>query len=277
VIYDAIDNVFEGNNVLGMPPPIRAVHRARERRWARAADGRTTVNDALAARLAEVWGLTRPPVVVANYPETQAGRADVRPDLLRAALDLPGSTRIVLFQGRLGPNLGLDEAAEAILLVPDAVLVLMGFGRWEQRSQERDADPRFRGLHFTLPAVHPDDIFEWTASADVALVPLPPISPNQRASTPNKFWEALAAGTPVVVGPGLEVMGELVREHRLGVVARSLAPPDLAAAIREVLDRPVAEAVAERERIRVLAAERFSWSAAAATYLELVRRLRGVG
>jgi glycosyltransferase involved in cell wall biosynthesis len=72
-------------------------------------------------------------------------------------------------------------------------------------------------------------------------------------------------------------MGELVREHRLGVVARSLAPPDLAAAIREVLDRPVAEAVAERERIRVLAAERFSWSAAAATYLELVRRLRGVG
>jgi hypothetical protein len=79
---------------------------------------------------------------------------------------------------------------------------VIGFGRWEERSRARDADPRFAGRHFTLPACTPDELLEWTSSSDVALVPLPPVSANQRASTPNKFWEAIAAGTPVVVGPG---------------------------------------------------------------------------
>jgi glycosyltransferase involved in cell wall biosynthesis len=178
-----------------------------------------------------------------------------------------------LFQGRLGPNLGLDEAAEAVLRVPAAALVLIGFGRWTERIRGRDADPRFAGRHFTLPAVHPDELPWWTASADVVLVPLPPVSVNQRLSTPNKFWEALIAGTPVVVGPGLAAMAAIVEEHRVGLVAPSLTPDELAAAISTLLDRPAPERAAERERIRVLAAERFSWPAAAATYRQLVRDL----
>lgn len=276
VIYDAVDNVFEGNSVLGMPAPIRWIHRARERRWARAADARITVNEALSERLAHAWGIARLPLVIPNHPEppADAGRdGHTAADLVRTTLGLPASTRIIEFQGRLGPNLGLDEAAEAVLRVPDAVLVLIGFGRWTERSLARDSDPRFAGRHFTLPAVHPDELLGWTASADVALVPLPPVSANQRASTPNKFWEAIAAGTPVVVGPGLDVMSALVTQHGLGVVARSLGPDDLAAAIRAILDRPADERHAERDRIRSLAAERFSWPVAAAAYRALVREL----
>ena len=274
VVYDAIDDVFEGNNVLGMPAPIRAIHRARERRWARAADARTTVNEALARRLRAGWGLADPPLVLPNYPERTADPDAPPPDRIRTALGLPATTRVVVFQGRLGPNLGLDEAAEAVLRVPDAVLAVIGFGRWEERSRRRDADPRFMGRHFTLPAVHPDELLEWTASADVAVVPLPPVSGNQRRSTPNKFWEAIAAGTPIVVGPGLDVMGQLVTTHGLGVVARSLAPEDLAAAISSVLDRPAADRAVDRRRIRSLAAERFSWPVAAAAYRGLVERTR---
>jgi glycosyltransferase involved in cell wall biosynthesis len=124
VVYDAVDNVFEGNSVLGMPAPLRAVHGARERRWARAANGRITVNEALSERLAERWGIAERPLVVPNYPEPR----DASPgpaDRVRSALGLPSSTRIVEFQGRLGPNLGLDESAEAILRLPDAALVII--------------------------------------------------------------------------------------------------------------------------------------------------------
>jgi glycosyltransferase involved in cell wall biosynthesis len=271
VIYDAIDDALAGNWVLGMPPPIRAVHRARERRWARSADARTTVNEALAGRLRDAWGVADPPLVLPNYPERTGDPDAPAPDRIRGALGLPASTRIVEFQGRLAPNLGLDEAAEAILRVPDAALAVIGFGRWAERSRERDVDPRFAGRHFTLPPVHPDELLDWMSSADVALVPLPPVSANQRASTPNKFWEAIAAGTPLVVGPGLEVMDRLVTEHRLGAVARALEPDDLASAIRSILDRPPEQRAAERRRIRILAAERFSWSAVASTYRALVR------
>jgi len=271
VLYDAIDDVFEGNNVLDMPAAIRRVHGRREAGWARAADGRTTVNVALAERLTGRWNLAEPPLVLPNYPEFPAEAPTG--DLIRNATGLPATARVIVFQGRLGPRLGIDEAAEAVLAIPDAALVLVGFGRWAERCQARDADPRFAGRHFTLPAVHPDEIVAWTASADVALVPLPPVSVNQRLSTPNKFWEALAAGTPVVVGPGLDLMGDLVREHGLGVVAASLGPADLGAAIRSLLDEPADAREARRRRIAAVARERFSWAGAAAAYRDLVARL----
>ncbi|MBA2382901.1 MAG: glycosyltransferase, partial [Chloroflexi bacterium] len=275
VVYDAIDDVIAGNNLLGAPGPARAMIQARERGWARAADARTTVNDALAGPLAARWE-TDLPIVIPNWPEQTLGPESAPPDLIRTRLALPASTRVVVFQGRLGPNLGLDAAAEAILEVPDAVLCLIGFGRGLAASLARDADPRFAGRHMTLPAVHPDELLAWTASADVALVPLPPVSANQRASTPNKFWEAIAAGTPVVVGPGLPVMAEIVARYDLGVVARSLAPGDLAAALRKVLDVAPEAALARRRRIAASAREQFSWPIAAERYRALVAGLGGL-
>lgn len=278
VVYDAIDDVFQSNNVLDMPRPLRSWHSRRERGWAQSADARTTVNEALAGRLARRWELAEPPLVVPNYPEAgtlDPASLDGSNGRIRDELGLPADTRIVLFQGRLGPNLGLDEAAEAMLRVPDAAFVLIGFGRWWARSVARDAEPRFAGRHFTLPARHPDELATWTASADASIVPLPPVSLNQRQSTPNKFWESAAVGTPVVVGPGLPVMNELVTRYELGAVARSLGPDDLADAIRSVIDRPAAERATWRSTIRATAQERFSWMAAAAAYRELVRAAAG--
>ena len=126
--------------------------------------------------------------------------------------------------------------AEAILLVPDAVLVVLGFGRGWDASVARDADPRFAGRHFTLPAVHPDELVSWIASADVAMVTLPPLSYNQRYTTPNKFLEALAAGTPIVLGPDLPTMAGILEREDAGRIAASMAPEAIAAAIRSILD-----------------------------------------
>jgi glycosyltransferase involved in cell wall biosynthesis len=105
------------------------------------------------------------------------------------------------------------------------------------------------------------------------LIPLPPDSPNQRAATPNKFWEALAVGLPVVVVRGLDEMARLVEEHDLGAVATSGSAEDLAAAVTGVLDRLATDAPAWRDRIAKISAERFSWAAAETSYRALVRRL----
>jgi glycosyltransferase involved in cell wall biosynthesis len=271
VIFDAVDNTFEGNSMIAIPRLLRRIHLARERRWARAADGRTTVNEALAARLAARWGVD-PPVVIPNWPEPPAPGVEGS-ERIREALGLPPEMRIVLFQGRLSPNLGLDEAAEAVLRVDRACLVLLGFGVWLERCRTRDREPRFTGRHFTLPAVHPDELPWWTASADASLLTLPPVSRNQRESTPNKFWESLLVGTPVVVGPGLEVMARIVDEVGAGVVAPSVEPDALAEAIRSVLDVDPLERTARRRRVAAIAAERYTWPSAAGRYRELVRRI----
>jgi glycosyltransferase involved in cell wall biosynthesis len=274
VVFDVIDITLRSNNVLRMPRLVRRLLGRRERAWARAADAHVTVNDDLAGEAMARWSLPRRPSVVPNYPEPWDAAEGEVPDRIRAATGLPASVTICLFQGRLGPYVGLDEAAEAVLLVPDSALVVMGFGRGWEASVARDEEPRYAGRHFTLPAVHPDEVASWVASADVALCTLPPISYNQRHATPNKFFEAIAAGTPIVLGPDLPVMEDILRRDDLGVVARSLAPADVAAAIVDVLDRPADERLAWRRRIQAVARERYSWPAAAAVYRDVVDGLR---
>ena len=273
VILDVIDITMESNNVLRIPMLVRRILGRRERGWARRADAHVTVNEAFAGKATRRWRLRVPPTVVPNYPEPWTPPPGRAPDLIREATGLPPSTWICLFWGRLGPYVGLDQAAEAVLQVPDTALVVLGFGRGWDRSVARDADPKYAGRHFTIPAVHPDELPAWVASADVALCTLPPLSYNQRFTTPNKFLEAMAGGTPIVLGPRLPTMETLLRREGLGEVAASMEPADIAAAIREILDLSPAERDSWRARIAAISRDRFSWPIAAAAYRELVRSL----
>ncbi len=274
VVFDVIDITTESNNVLRIPPLVLRWLVRRERRWATAADGHTAVNDAFADWAVANWRLARRPTVVPNYPEPWTPPAGPRPDRIRAVTGLPPTTRILLFWGRLGPYVGLDQAAEAMLQVPDTALVLLGFGRGWAASVARDADPRYAGRHFTLPAVHPDELPSWVASADVAMNGVPPISFSQRYTFLNKFFEAMTGGLPMVLGPDLPTMEAVLRREDLGRVAASMEPADIAAAIRAILDLPAAEREAWRERIATTARERYSWPIAAAAYRQLIRSLR---
>jgi glycosyltransferase involved in cell wall biosynthesis len=272
VIYDVIDVILDSNNYSQVPAPILATYRFRERRWVRRADAVVTVNDPIADHLARIWSLpTRPAILLNCQPRWSS--PEPRPDLIRQATGVPPERRIVLFLGRLGRERGLEEAAEAVLAVDDAALVMLGFGPWVDRLRERDRDPPFAGRHFTLPAVHPDDVPAWTASADVSIIAVPANSLNQRLSTPNKFWESLTAGTPVVVGRDLEVMREIVERDRLGAIADPSDPADLARGLREVLDQPPAELAAMRERSLLVTRERYNWETAVVDYVALTARL----
>ncbi len=271
VVYDVTDAILDSNNVERVPGPLLTWYRARERRWARRADLVVTVNGSLAAHLARRWDLP-PPLVLLNCQPRWAP-PEPRPDLIRAAVGLPAERRIVLFLGRLGPGRGLDEAAEAVLRLPDAALVVLGFGAWAERLRDRDRDPRFVGRHVTLPPVHPDDVPAWTASADASIVAVPADSLNQRLSSPNKFWESLTAGTPIVVGRDLEVMRTIVESGRIGATADPADPTDLARALATILDQPPAAYEAMRSRALWLAADHYNWETAIGPYLAAVRDL----
>jgi glycosyltransferase involved in cell wall biosynthesis len=160
------------------------------------------------------------------------------------------------------------------MLVEGAVFVVIGHGAEFERIRARDSDPRFEGRHFTLPSRHPDQLIPWTASADVALMRFRD-SFNDRMSTPNKLWEALAAGVPVVATREQMLAAELIERHQVGAVAANPDRDGIAAAIRSILGLPADERAAWRERIAAQAREHWSWPIAEARYRTLVRSLAG--
>jgi len=276
VVYDVIDAILDSNNYQNVPRPILARYRRMEAGWVRRTDAVVTVNDALADHCHKLWPFRERPTVALNCQPRWTPPAE-RPDLIREAAGLPAGRGIVLFLGKLGRQRGLEMAAEAVVRLRDAALVMLGAGvnpQWDEVLAAKSREPRFEGRHVVLPPVHPDDVRSWAASADASIIAVPANSLNQRLSTPNKFWESLAAGTPVVIGKDLEVMRDIVEADGLGAVADPADPEDLARALRDVLEQPPNGYTAMRERCLTVSRERYNWEMAVEPYLELVARLR---
>ncbi len=255
IVFDARDIYVEARNIARLPPPARALFKAVERRWARAAAAIVTTNEAYAEVMRARFG--RPVVVVMNTPR----RSDEPPPAGRRfhdALGLPPAARVVLYHGGLDRDRGIEVLLEALPdLPPDAVLVLMGYGPLEAMLRERVARTTAPRWHL-LPAVPPAELLDWVASASVVAIPIQPTSLNHLLTTPNKLFEALAAGVPVVAAdlPGIAA---IVRDTGIGVLCDPTSPGAVAAAVGEVLAWDDDRRAAIRDGARTAVRDRYSW------------------
>ncbi len=279
VVYDVIDAILDSNNYQNVPGPVLARYRRKEASWVRRAHAVVTINEALADYCHALWPFRERPTILLNCQPRWVHPAH-RPDLIREAGGLPKERRIVLFLGKLGRERGLEVAAEAVVRLRDAALVMLGAAvnsQWAEALAAKSHEARFEGRHVVLPPVHPDDVRAWASSADVSIIAVAANSLNQRLSTPNKFWESLAAGTPVVIGRDLDVMRGIVEADALGSIADPADPDDLARALRDVIEQPADAYAAMRERCLTVTRERYNWETAVMPYLELVARLAPAG
>jgi glycosyltransferase involved in cell wall biosynthesis len=258
-----------------MPGFVRAIVRRRERDWARDAAAFLAVSDPVADLVAERWDVPRPTVLLncppAWRPEDPGPVASER---IREAAGIEPARPIVLYQGGFSVDRGVEElvaaAAHPRLVELDAAVVFMGYGRLEasiRAAAERDP----RRIHL-LPAVLPDELMPWTASADVSFVGQPPRTLNQRMNLPNKLFESLMAGVPVVVSVGNEQC-RLVTAERVGACVDIDDPAAIASACADLLTRPEEERRALRAHCRRVALERYTWEGNAGGLIEVYRRL----
>jgi glycosyltransferase involved in cell wall biosynthesis len=272
-IYDSRDVYMLSRDLARLRAPFRGILAALERRWARAADRVLTVNEPYADLLATQLGIRRPAIVM-NCPVPRSP-TDPVPDLLRGALGLPPEIDVILYQGQLISERGIEQAMDAILEVPSAILVLLGYGPWEGRYRAMASAPPYEGRVLLLPAVQPGELLDWTASADVMVMPIQPTTINHRFSTPQKLLEAIGAGVPVVASD-LPGMADIVTEADAGELCDPTSPAQIAAALRRILSSTPEERSARRARILGVAHQRLNWASQAETLLGIYRELVAV-
>jgi glycosyltransferase involved in cell wall biosynthesis len=236
-----------------------------------------TVNGALAAVLRRRYRPRRV-VVVHNCPDRWSPPA-TRPDLIRAAAGIPADSPVVLHHGSLGPHRGIEQLMAALLEpgLERVHLVLMGPGAIRDAYLAEAAAPQWHGRVHVLDAVAPAELLPWVASADVGAMPIQHSTLNHFLATPNKLFECLAAGVPVVASD-FPAMRPIVLEGPagpLGAVCQPADVGDVATALRSVLELGPDAAGAIRARCLAAARERWNWEHEAAgliaLYGELIR------
>jgi glycosyltransferase involved in cell wall biosynthesis len=258
VVYDSHEIFTEaGANAL-LPLPVRRFLRRLERSWAQRCDAIVTVNESVASHLRDALQIARIAVVHNCATPPVAGTSP-----LRSWIGLTDAVPLVLYHGNITFSRGLEPliAAMTDARMEGIHLALMGYGPLRPRLQAlAAASSATQRIHF-LPPVSPNELTKWVAGADVAAMPIEPTTLNHRLSSPNKLFEALAAGVPVV-GPDFAEFRRIVLEGAwgpLGTLHAGHAPGQLVDALLDVIDRSDVERAALRDRCREAARTRWSW------------------
>jgi glycosyltransferase involved in cell wall biosynthesis len=275
VIYDSHELFVEAGSTARRTDAARLVLAGLERRWVRRADAVITVNESIAVELRRRYG-GADAVIIRNAPPRQPW-LDPRPDHLRRAAGIPVGAPIVLYHGGFQRDRGLDVLAEAMLdpRLATAHLVYLGFGLLTDSLEALTAEPRFGGRLHVLPGVPPEELLEWVASADVSAMPNQPATLNERYSSPNKLYESIAVGTPVV-GSDFPERRRIVTDDPdgpLGVLCDPTDPHDVARALSDILTLDPAAAEDLRRRCHRAASLRWNWETEADRLLALYARL----
>lgn len=272
VVYDARDIYLEARNLARSSGLTRWLAARAERGWAARSGRVITVNDAYADVMAQRLRVTRPLVVMnCSYRYTPAEPRERR---FHERFGLAPSERIVLYHGGLFPHRGVEELMDAVTKVDGTTLVLMGYGVLEPEFRERAGRPPYVGRIQMMNAVPPAELLDWVACADVVGMPIQASTLNHRLTTPNKLFEAMAAGVPAVVSD-LPGMAAIVRETGCGTLVDPASVDEIAAAIREIVGLSEADWQAWRRRCLVAAHDRYNWETQVGRLLDEYSRLTG--
>ena len=167
---------------------------------------------------------------IPKYREVQ------KTDRLRQYLGLSPNTRIALYQGYIHSDRGLEVLVHVVpLLEKDNVIVIKGKGSDRARLEALIVAKGVADRIKVIPFVPYDEMLDWVASADIGLIVHPPdFSLNVQTLLPNKLFEYLIAGLPVLTSD-IGAVVDIVQGYDVGQVVASVEPGAIGAAINAML------------------------------------------
>jgi glycosyltransferase involved in cell wall biosynthesis len=144
--------------------------------------------------------------------------------------------REIVYVGGLMPGRGLEPTIEALALLPDVRLRIVGpgGGPFVDRLHALASAAGVADRVVFDGAVPPDRVVAAAAGASLGLALIEPICRSYELTLPNKLFEYARAGVPVL-SSAVPVLAGVVRDNGIGVVAESLSARGVAAAAVEGL------------------------------------------
>ena len=269
IVYDAHE-LWSRRNVRQDRILAPAVESVTEWLGVRRSAGVITVSPSIVTWMQRRFRLSTPPTLVRNIPHRVGPVPEPAQGRLRELAGLEPGTRVIGYCGGVTTGRGLEETLDALTRLDGGThLVMLGYG-----------DPRYLAglralaaelgvadrVHLVGPVPGPE-VPAALADADVSVVYVRPICLSYRYSLPNKLFESIHAGLPVVAAD-LPDTAAVVRRYGIGEVFGADRPDQLADAI----ERVCADADDYRAASRA-AADDLDWVHEAARLIELYTRV----
>lgn len=190
-----------------------------------------TVNESIASIYRKLYRVEVK--VVRNMP-----RCSPQPMTNRREKQLPADRTIFILQGAyIDPDRGAAEAVEAMCFVENAMLLIIGSGRalddLKQLVSSKNLHDKVK-FFGKMPAA---ELREYTACADFGLSLDKPLHENYRLSLPNKLFDYLHAGVPVLVS-ALPELERIIHTYKVGWIIDEVTPEKVAAVMKTAMISP---------------------------------------
>lgn len=231
LIYDAHEIYYAQTQ---FPSATQRLYKHRERKWIKFADRTITVNPFIAQLMAKRYSI-KPPEVILNASPIQPRITD---HPLRNRFGLSESTHIVLHQGWISDNRGIDKLVLAARHFDESiVLVIVGYGDYKKELKRLVRENQLEQRVYFYGGVDSDKLHNITCDADLGLIPYFGVDDNNYFCSPNKLFELIIAELPFVCND-LPYLRQVVDQYGNGLTTDLREPKKIAEAINKLFGSP---------------------------------------
>ena len=217
-------------------------------------DKTITVCDSIAQHYFKRYGITMK--VVRNVPYRRTNQDSL-------PLPVPEGKKIILYQGALNTGRGLEWVIDAMPLVENAVLYIIGDGDIREELQARVKRLQLTDRVMFHGKAEATELHKYTPSASIGLCLLENRGMSYYYALPNRIFDYMHAGVPVLASPFPEIKS-IVETHKTGILTSDYSAQALALTINQMLINPY-----PTQHLRTISAE-FCWEKEELKILELL-------
>ncbi|MBI5666863.1 MAG: glycosyltransferase [Chloroflexi bacterium] len=208
-------------------------------------------------------------VVIGNWkPLKNYQLEDWQIEQERQRFGLTNYQLVIAYFGLLHPERDIEPLLQSVTACPEVTLLISGEGVLKERVMEAaTTTSNIRWLGW----LKIDEIGFYTALADVVYYSInPDQSPQANYSTPNKLFEAFAAGKAMIARRGVGEIGEILELTGAGLLLDEITPESLQAAFQKLQEPEILKYLQDCSKA---ARKVYSWGKAEERLLALYREL----
>ena len=239
-----------------------------ERRAVKKVDSVIVVSDSISQVMVQDHNIQRPAVILnsSNFDSEKAVKTNYR-----QTLGISANDEAALYIGALLPGRGLMSIIDCLNILPNLHVALFGpdpLGYSVKLLEAAKHNGVFQRLHISAPVAEAS-IQNLIAEFDISLVTIENTCLSYNYALPNKLFQSLNAGVPIVATP-LKEISEFLRKFDAGIITESHSAEDIARGIQEALTK---KSKSDNAAVRPKSIERYRWDVSKSRLLEIYEAL----